>query len=188
MAWRAAVDVFRNGHFNVIGQVFGAWVFTAWSYLISWGVRFSLIYAATKFVVIVGCAIAAGRLLRTLGAMVGWRPSPWRARVLATTVLLVTLQVHVPWGSDPVGSFPLFGYLPAAIGLLAMDVALRAMQRDDSGSVARGGRRAVRSDPVLRAERRRSRRAGAGGRAADDPVALAARRSDGSPRSPGRRR
>jgi hypothetical protein len=120
-------DVLHNGHFNVPGQIFGAWVFAAWNYLISWGVRYSLIYATTKFVVIVGCALAAGRLLRTLGGLVGWQLTPWRARVLATTVLLVTLQVHVPWGDDPVGSFPLYGYLPAALGLLALDLAIKAL-------------------------------------------------------------
>ncbi|MCU1504014.1 MAG: hypothetical protein JWM12_3368, partial [Ilumatobacteraceae bacterium] len=128
---RATRDVFRNGHFNVIGQVFGAAVFASWNYLISWGVRYSLIYATTKFVVIVGCALAGARLLRTLAALVGRPFSVWRARVVVAAVLLPTLQLHVPWGLDPVGSFPLYGYLPAALGLLALDVGVRALQRDD---------------------------------------------------------
>ncbi len=125
---RATRDVFRNGHFNVIGQVFGAAVFASWNYLISWGVRYSLIYATTKFVVIVACALACARLLRTLAALVGRTFSPWRARVVVAAVLLPTLQLHVPWGFDPVGSFPLYGYLPAALGALALDVAVRAVR------------------------------------------------------------
>jgi hypothetical protein len=128
IASRATRDVFRNGHFNVIGQVFGAAVFASWNYLISWGVRYSLIYATTKFVVIVVCVLACARLLRTLAALVGRSFSPWRARVVVAAVLLPTLQLHVPWGFDPVGSFPLYGYLPAALGALAVDVAVRAVQ------------------------------------------------------------
>ena len=133
-AWSASRDVFRNGHFNVIGQVFGAWVFAAWNYLISWGVRYSLIYATTKFVVLVGCAVAAARLLRTLSALAGRPLVVWRARVIVAAVLLTTLQIHVPWGLDPVASFPLYGYLPAALGILALDLAIGATQRDDRRS------------------------------------------------------
>ncbi|MEO5900702.1 MAG: hypothetical protein ABIR68_11325 [Ilumatobacteraceae bacterium] len=131
VASRATADVFRNGHFNVVGQVFGAAVFASWNYLISWGVRYSLIYATTKFIVIVGCALDGARLLRTLGLLLGRPLSVWRARVVVAAVLLPTLQIHVPWGLDPVGSFPLYGYLPAALGLLALDCAVRALQRVD---------------------------------------------------------
>lgn len=134
VAWRASRDVFRNGHFNVIGQIFGAWVFAAWNYLISWGVRYSLIYATTKYLVLVGCALAAARLLRTLSALIGRPVGVWRARVVVAAVLLTTLQIHVPWGLDPVASFPLYGYLPAALGVLAVDVAIGALQRDDRRS------------------------------------------------------
>ena len=136
VAWRAARDVFRNGHFNVIGNVVGAWVFAAWNHLISWGVRYSLIYATTKFVVLVGCTLAAARLLRTLSELVAQPLGVWRARVIVAGVLLTTLQIHVPWGLDPVASFPLYGYLPAALGMLALDLAVRAVQRDDRRSAA----------------------------------------------------
>lgn len=129
-----ARDVFRNGHFNVIGQVFGGFVFASWNYLIAWGVRYSLIYATTKFVVIVGCALAGARLLRTLASLGGWTLDVWRARVVVAAVLLPTLQIHLPWGLDPVGSFPLFGYLPTALGMLALDAAIHALQRDDTRS------------------------------------------------------
>jgi hypothetical protein len=131
VASRMTRDVFRNGHFNVLGQVFGAAVFASWNYLITWGVRYSLIYATTKFVVIVGCALAGARLLRTLGQLVGRPLTPWRSRVVVAAVLLPTLQIHVPWGLDPVGSFPLYGYLPAALGMLALDVAIGALRRAD---------------------------------------------------------
>jgi hypothetical protein len=59
----------------------------------------------------------------------------WHSRALACIVLFSTLQLHVAWGLDPVGSFPLFGYLPAAIGLLALDFAIRAVRADDRRSL-----------------------------------------------------
>ena len=46
-------DLTRAGHFNHVGQNFGAVVYVVWAYLIGWGARYSLIYAATKFVVLV---------------------------------------------------------------------------------------------------------------------------------------
>src|SRR5690349_20548042 len=39
VARRATRDTFDNGHFNFPGQTFGAWVFAARSYLVSWGRR-----------------------------------------------------------------------------------------------------------------------------------------------------
>ena len=126
--------MFDNGHFNIIGQVVGGWIFVAWNYLITWGVRFSLIYATTKYVVIVGAVLAAARLLRTLSSLIGWTTTPWRARVVVAAVVLPALQIHVAWSADPVASFPLFGYLPAMLGMLALDVAIRALRRDDRRS------------------------------------------------------
>ncbi|MEO6157495.1 MAG: hypothetical protein ABIQ39_07670, partial [Ilumatobacteraceae bacterium] len=132
-------DLFRNGHFNVVGEVFGAFVYASWNYLITWGVRYSLIYATTKFVVLIFCALVAARLLRTLASLCGREVTVWRARVLVALCLFTTLQIHVPWSLDPVGSFPLFGYLPAALGMLALDLAIAAMRRSDRRSAALAG-------------------------------------------------
>jgi hypothetical protein len=128
-------DVTRNGHFNYVGQNLGAIVFVVWTHLLSWGVRYSLIYATTKFVVFIVAALVVARLLRTLSALAGRQLSVWHSRAVVAVVLFSTLQLHVAWSLDPVGSFPLFGYLAAAIGLAALDYAVQAMQRSDRRSV-----------------------------------------------------
>jgi hypothetical protein len=46
-------DVLRNGHFNFVGQSIGAVVFRIYAHLMSWGVRYSFLYAITKFAVFV---------------------------------------------------------------------------------------------------------------------------------------
>ena len=128
-------DLTRNGHFNYLGQNVGSAIYVMWAYLISWGVRYSLIYATTKFVVFMVTALVVARLLRTLAALLGRTIPVWHSRALVSVVLFSTLQLHVAWGLDPVGSFPLFGYLPAAVGLLALDFAIRAAQADDRRSL-----------------------------------------------------
>jgi len=126
--WRSVSrDLTRQGHFNHLGQNLGAIVFVGWAYLIGWGVRFSLLYAVTKFVVIVLAALAGARLLRTLAATAGRDVPVWRSRVVVALALLTTLQIHVAWSADPVASFPLSGYLAAAVGLWALDLGARAL-------------------------------------------------------------
>ncbi len=136
--WKALAttsrDVPRYGHFNYIGQDFASLVFIAWAYLIGWGVRYSLIYAATKFVVFIVAALVAARLLRTLSGLGGRTVGVWTSRMLVAGGLFLTVQLHVAWSLDPVGSFPLFGYLAAAIGLGALDLSI--------GAVWTGSRRA----------------------------------------------
>ena len=127
-------DLTRNGHFNYIGQNVGATIFVFWTYLISWGVRYSLIYATTKFIVFVLTGLVVARLLRTLAALAGREVSVWRSRALVCLVLFSSLQLHVAWGLDPVGSFPLFGYLAAAVGLFALDLSVHACQSRDTRS------------------------------------------------------
>lgn len=128
-------DLTRAGHFNYVGQNFGAVVYVVWAYLIGWGVRYSLIYAITKFVVLVVAGVVAARLCRTLAALTGRELTVWWSRVVVCAGLFITLQIHVAWSSDPVASFPLSGYLAAAIGLLALDLCIVAMQRDDRRSL-----------------------------------------------------
>lgn len=136
--WKALAttsrDVPRYGHFNYIGQDFASLVFIAWAYLIGWGVRYSLIYAATKFIVFIVAALVAARLLRTLAGLGGRTVGVWTSRMLVAGGLFLTVQLHVAWSLDPVGSFPLFGYLAAAIGLGALDLSI--------GAVWTGSRRA----------------------------------------------
>jgi hypothetical protein len=120
-------DVPKTGHFNYVGMAFGGVVYWLWAQLIGAGVRYSLIYAITKFVVIVVAALVAARVLRRLLGIVGLPISTWGARAGVGLTLFATIQLHVPWSLDPVGSFPLSGYLAAAVGLLALDLGIAAL-------------------------------------------------------------
>jgi hypothetical protein len=117
----------RNGHFNYVGQSLGALLYVLWDAMMSLGIRYSLIYAATKLVVMVLAIAAAGGLLRTLCGLLSWTLSPWRSRLILAAALVATMQLHTTWSFDPVGNFPLWGYLSAAIGIAAADLAIRVL-------------------------------------------------------------
>jgi hypothetical protein len=129
-------DVLRNGHFNFFGQSIGAVVFRIYAHLMSWGVRYSFLYAMTKFAVFVLVAVLAARVLRALAELAGRTIGLWRSRVIVALVLFTTLQLHVAWSLDPVGSFPLSGYLSVVVGLWAFDVGFRALAARSVRSLA----------------------------------------------------
>lgn len=132
---KVSVDLTRAGHFNHLGQNIGAIAYVVWAYLIGWGLRYSLVYAVTKLAVLLLAALAAARLLRRMAGLGGRELGVWRSRFAIATALFATLQIHVAWSSDPVASFPLSGYASVAIGLLALDLGIDALWRDDRRSL-----------------------------------------------------
>jgi hypothetical protein len=132
-------DVPRTGHFNYLGMAVGGATYWLWAHLIAMGVRYSLIFAITKFVVFLATALITARLVRRiLDAVLGISVSVWTTRFVVAGVLFTSLQIHVPWSLDPVGSFPLSGYAAVAVGLLAVDRVLEALLRPTRANVAIG--------------------------------------------------
>lgn len=120
-------DLNDNGHFNYVGQSLGALAFVLWDQLMAMGVRYTTTYSLVKLVVFVAAITASAQLLRALLALVGRTWSPWRARLIVGVALVATMQLHVPWSFDPVGSFPFFGYLAVAVGFAATTLAVRIL-------------------------------------------------------------
>ncbi len=123
----------QAGHFNYLGTIIGNSLITGTMFLMSVGVRYSVIYAVTKLVVFVLAALAASAFTRLALEAVGRPQSAWRCRVIVSTFLFGTLQLHIAWSNDPVGSFPLAGFASTAFGFLALTFGLKAVL--DRGSV-----------------------------------------------------
>jgi hypothetical protein len=135
--WDAASSV---GHFNYLGQVFGALYTGLTMWLASeFGIRFSTMYAVVKLAVFIGTAVAAGALLREFCAFLGVGISTWRSRVLVSAILFSTLQLHNFWSNDPVGSYPTSGFGAAILGLIAMFFGVRAVRLEHRWSPAVAG-------------------------------------------------
>lgn len=121
-----------TGHFNYVGQSIGSIVVMFWTYLIgNFGIRFSAVYAATKFLVYLFCLVVSATAIRSALIFVGVRISAWSARIWILLATAITLQIHVPWSNDPVASYPLAGFLTAAIGILYI-VFVLALSNSDS--------------------------------------------------------
>jgi len=110
--------VSKTGHFNYVGQTIGAMVLLVWSYLIgNFDFRYSAVYAWSKYLTYVFTVIVAAGYVRTLLRLARVTVSKWLTRAVVLAALAMTLQIHIPWSNDPVASYPLSGYLTAAIGL-----------------------------------------------------------------------
>jgi hypothetical protein len=108
-----------TGHFNYVGQTIGSIVVMIWTYLMgNFSIRFSAVYATTKFLVYLFCFVVSAAAIRSALSFIGIRISAWSARIWILIAITLTLQIHVPWSNDPVASYPLSGFLTTAIGIL----------------------------------------------------------------------
>jgi hypothetical protein len=123
----------QAGHFNYLGTFVGNSLITCQMFLMSIGIRYSVIYAVTKLVVFVSAALAASAFARLALDAVGRPQGAWRVRVIVSTFLFGTLQLHIAWSNDPVGSYPLAGFASVALGFVALTFGLKAVL--DRGSV-----------------------------------------------------
>jgi hypothetical protein len=111
-------SVSSTGHFNYLGQSIGSLIVAVWSYLIGGlGIRYSLVYAMTKFLVFLVCIEVTSRTIRQTLLFCGQIKSLWSIRLVTLLAITLPIQIHIPWSNDPVASYPLSGYLTATIGL-----------------------------------------------------------------------
>jgi len=108
----------KTGHFNYVGQSIGSVIVMIWTYLIgNFGIRYSLVYSVTKFIVYLICILVGAGAIRTTLNYLGVTINKWPPRVALLLLLAATLQIHIPWSNDPVASYPLAGFLTVAVGL-----------------------------------------------------------------------
>jgi hypothetical protein len=108
----------KTGHFNYVGQSIGSVIVMIWTYLIgNFGIRYSLVYSVTKFLVYLICILVGAATIRTVLNYLGVHINKWPPRIALLLILAASLQIHIPWSNDPVASYPLAGFLTVAIGL-----------------------------------------------------------------------
>lgn len=106
-----------TGHFNYVGQSIGSFFVLIWMYLIgNFGIRYSTVYAISKFATYVICLVLAAEVVRIILRRGGVAVGRWHARIWVLIGVAGFIQLHVPWSNDPVASYPLAGYLTAAVG------------------------------------------------------------------------
>jgi hypothetical protein len=128
------------GHINFAGQIIGGFVNTLSNVLMAEaGLRYSTIYAGLKLVALILAATAGAGFLWRAAAAMGRPIGVWRARVSVSVLLFATLQLHIAWSNDPVGSYPASGYASAAVGFLVLSLALDALRFDDARRAAIAG-------------------------------------------------
>jgi hypothetical protein len=112
------------GHFNYVGQIIGALANWIWMQLQGqFGIRYSTIYATSKFLVILFAISQAARLSQRILTTDRSSSAIWKIRIAIAIALAATIQLHIVWSNDPVGSYPLSGYLSAAIGMMVLNTA-----------------------------------------------------------------
>lgn len=123
-------SVSATGHFNYFGQAFGSFVVSIWNYLIgNFGIRYSLVYATTKFLVYLLCIEVAARSIKHALAFSGRIYEIWILRIALLLAIALPIQIHIPWSNDPVASYPLSGYLTATIGVGYILLVFRFLSR-----------------------------------------------------------
>jgi hypothetical protein len=124
---RVGFEAASFGHFNYLGQTVGGFVNWLWLQLMIFGFRFSTIYALTKFLVIFFLIIEVTRVIKRLLAASGSLVPVWTLRTTIGLCVIGTFQLHLVWSNDPVGSYPMSGYMSALVGLIALEALIIAL-------------------------------------------------------------
>ena len=119
----------KVGHFNFLGQFVGGTTSLIWMLLISAGVKYSTVFAASKLLVYVLCAVAGARFVREGLRLANVEVDTWWARIAVAVALFGSLQLHVAWSNDPVASFPGSGFASVAFGLWYLSIVCVALRR-----------------------------------------------------------
>ena len=113
-----------TGHFNYLGQAIGSLAVLAWIVLIGqFGLHFNVIYGATKFLTYAVAIASSVWVVRMSYRSSGHRLSWTQGWVVVLLVLVLPLQIHIPWSNDPVASYPLSGFLTASLGIIFIGLA-----------------------------------------------------------------
>lgn len=119
----------QGANFRVVGSPVGAvfnWLLLTLSAHLD--VSIPALYALAKFAVLLVCAGSLAAFWWVAAREFGSRLRFWDALVLVSLVLFAALQIHGQWSNDPVASYPLAGYLSAAIGFAVLTSAILAVR------------------------------------------------------------
>lgn len=112
--WDAA---FNGASMRLAGNVAGALLINLWIDLAGHSlIGLSAFYAMQKYVVFILCGLSLAYFSGAILLALGHKTSLLKRTFLCSFVLFSTLQIHGLWSNDPVSSYPMTGFLVAAIG------------------------------------------------------------------------
>lgn len=119
--WESVVfgwdSAFNGASMRLVGNVAGAFLNNLWIDLAGRSLLdLSTFYAIQKYLVFVICGFSLSYFTGAFLSALGHKTSFQKRTVLCSFVLFSTLQIHGLWSNDPVSSYPMTGFLVAAIG------------------------------------------------------------------------
>lgn len=119
--WNTA---FNGASMRLSGNVVGAWLNNFWLDLAGRSLLdLSTFYAVQKFTVFVLCGFSLSYFTGAFLEALGHKTSFIKRTFLCSFVLFSTLQIHGLWSNDPVASYPMSGFMVAAIGFYVLGFA-----------------------------------------------------------------
>ena len=119
--WDAA---FNGASMRLSGNVIGAWINNLWLDLAGRSlIDLSTFYAIQKYSVFVVCGFSLAYFSGAFLLALGHKTSFLKRTFLCSFVLFSTLQIHGLWSNDPVSSYPMTGFMTAAIGFYILGYA-----------------------------------------------------------------
>jgi hypothetical protein len=116
--WDAA---FNGASMRLSGNVVGAWLNNFWLDLAGRSlVNLSTFYAIQKYLVFVLCGFSLSYFSGSFLLALGHKTSFLKRTFLCSFVLFSTIQIHGLWSNDPVSSYPMTGFMVAAIGFFIL--------------------------------------------------------------------
>lgn len=125
--WDAA---FNGASMRLSGNVIGALINNLWLDLAGNSlVSLSTFYAIQKFLVFILCGFSLSYFYGALLISLGRKITLYKRTVLCSFVFFSTLQIHGLWSNDPVSSYPMSGFMVAAIGFFLLGWAAHTSLR-----------------------------------------------------------
>jgi hypothetical protein len=123
--WKSVVfgwdSAFNGASMRLSGNVVGALINNLWIDLAGRSlVDISTFYAVQKYIVFVLCGLSLAYFSGAILLAVGHKVSLLQRTFLSSFVLFSTLQIHGLWSNDPVASYPMTGFMVAAIGFFIL--------------------------------------------------------------------
>lgn len=121
---------FNGASMRLAGNVISALINNLWLDLAGHSlVSLSKFYAIQKYVVLILCGFSLSYFYGALLISLGHKITLLKRTMLCSFVFFSTLQIHGLWSNDPVSSYPMSGFMVAAIGFYLLGLAAHTSLR-----------------------------------------------------------
>jgi hypothetical protein len=127
---------FNGASMRLAGNVVSALLNNLWLDLAGYSlVSLSTFYAIQKYVVLILCAFSLSYFYGVLLNSLGRNITLLKRTMLCSFVFFSTLQIHGLWSNDPVSSYPMSGFMVAAIGFYILGWAAHTSIRPTTSRI-----------------------------------------------------